>query len=286
MIYSEVDVHSFEKTIKSMLDHFDTANYYGFNELYPGEPQFPTYVGAMMNKPGLLSWLNDYILAYAAVEIFGKYTGDALMKKLYLEDQMVRKQPPAEYEMPKPTGMDLFGKKRKAYEEWLAQAPQREARRKKAEEAEDARLAKIGRELSEAKENYEVMHRCGPLLLELCKKLNYMHVIAPDYRKSPTPEILSHYLRTNRANTLQEAVNLYHEEQFRKEILELQSKQLKELRHAASLQQTALRRQQEQHAREMAAIRDAQQNISEEIGRIRTATDWIEFYEMMNFWLK
>lgn len=269
-----------------MLEHFDTANYYSFNEEYPNEPQFPIYCGAMMNKPGLMAWLNDFILVFAAIDIFGKYTDDSLSRKLFLQDQKERKQLPAEYEMPKPTGIDPFGKKRKAYKEWLAAAPQRQARRRQAEEAEDARVAKIEQELEFLNEKYEVMHRCGPLILELCKKLAYMHVIAPDYRKSPTPETLAHYLRTNRANTLQEAVNLYHEEHFRQETLELQKKQLKELRYAASLQQTALRRQQEQHAQEMVAVQAAQNAVTGELRRIRDAADWIAFYETMNFWLK
>ena len=286
MAYGDIDVITFEKTITNMLENFDTADYYGLNKEYPNEAQFPNYCGAIMNKPGLMAWLNDFILAFAAMEIFGKYTDNALSRKLYLEDQKERKEMPAEYEMPKPTGFDPFGKKRRAYEEWLAAAPQRQARRRQAEEAEDTRVAKIECELKEVKEKYQVMHRCGPKILELCKKLAYMHVIAPDYRKPPIPETLAHYLRVNRANTLQEAVNLYHEEQFRKDTLELQKQQLKEIRYAASLQQTALRRQQLQYAQEMASLREAQHAVTEELKGIRSAADWIAFYEVMNFWLK
>ena len=286
MAHGDIDVVAFEKTVTSLLNHFDTANYYLVNEEYPDEQQFPNYCGAMMTKPGLLMWLNDFILAYAAVEMFSKYTDESLGRKLYLERQKERRPLPPVYEMPPPTGFDLFGRKRREYENWLAQAPQREARRRQAAEAEELRIAKAEEELSELNKKREIMHNCGPLLLELCKKLNYMHVIAPDYRKTPVPEILANYLRANRANTLQEAVNLYHEEEFRREMLNLQKQQIIELRRAASLQQTALRRQQEQRAREKAAIQEYQQAATEELRGIRNAVDWIAFYEALNFWLK
>ncbi|MCD7858487.1 MAG: hypothetical protein LUG55_12030 [Clostridiales bacterium] len=135
-------------------------------------------------------------------------------------------------------------------------------RRKKAEE--DARLEEVNRKSEETFNELMSLNGKGQELAKQRDDLLLMQVIAPDYRGGHIPELLMNYLFNGRAQTLSEAINVYHTEKHQQEMYMLAEQQRRDAQMAqqrqldlAWQQMNMLRQQTEMQSEALKAAKEA-----------------------------
>lgn len=182
--------------------------------------------------------------------------------------------------MEKPTGFAALSKKRmREYQQWLDDAPKREEERKQKEAEEDQRIADVKRRYDETmNKGFQLineMHSVG----NRYKDLMSLNVLAPQYRINHIPEQLLEYLFSGRAMTLTEAINIYHEEQYRLKMMSLAQQQLNEVKKA--------REEQLQMAYEQLKVLNEQKELQrqalEAVEATRRSVRNIEFITFLDY---
>ena len=183
--------------------------------------------------------------------------------------------------MKKPTGFAALSKRRmREYQKWLDDAPSREEERKRKEAEEVQRIAGLRERYNEAmNKSFDLMHRMN-YVGNKYKELMALNVLAPQYRVNHIPEQLLEYLFSGRAMTLSEALNIYHEEQHRTQMMSLAQQQLAEVKRArqeqmdmAWRQLQVLNEQKELQQQALAAAEDARRSLKN--------IEFISFIEFM-----
>lgn len=180
-------------------------------------------------------------------------------------------------EMSEPVGLErLFPSRMRAYKQWLADEPKRKKEKKKFEKSEDKRIADLQNKVKELeqernedyKENY---HWAGDFEREMTR-----HIIAPEYRKDGVPEILLFYLFNGRAQTLTDAINLYHQELHWSKMEDIAKEQSRQAQ-AAYYRQESMLLEQAQMQREQ--LQEMQNTADQALAAAKSA----EFYSEMNY---
>ncbi len=218
-----------------------------------------TYNSQRMNKAELMAYLYE-ITRYKKQFQEHEQRKAARSQKIQTLEQEIkcRRTFPEPYMAP-PSGFARLSRRRmRVYQQWLNDAPKREAERKEKEKEESDRIGALNKQYNELQdEAFTDIVKMNTVALEY-KKLMDRAVLAPDYRDGDIPHILLMYLFNGRANTLTEAVNLYHEEQHRMELLAIAQQQRREAYIAKQREldliwkQMELQREQTEHLAEIA----------------------------------
>ena len=182
--------------------------------------------------------------------------------------------------MEKPTGLAALSRRRKReYQQWLDDAPRREEERKRKEAEEDQRIAGLKVRYDAAiNKSFDLMHRMN-YVGNRYKDLMALNILAPQYRTGDIPAQLLDYLFSGRAMTLSEALNIYHEEQHRMQMMSLAQQQLAEIRKAR-------REQLEMSWRQIQILneqKELQQQALEAAEDARRSLKNIEFVSFLDF---
>ncbi|MBR6413801.1 MAG: hypothetical protein IKS21_04225 [Oscillospiraceae bacterium] len=179
----------------------------------------------------------------------------------------------------KPKGLSLLSRRRKReYQAWLASAPQQEEERRRLEEKESARIAEVKERKNKLiDDGWQEMERAKKLAKKY-EELCCLQIIAPQYRKERIPEILLTYLFEGRAMTLSEALNLYHEEEHRMQMLSIAKQQLVEARQAQAMQLELAWQQLEV----LNETKKLQQQALDAANEAKSAAKNAEFYSFLN----
>lgn len=256
------------------------------NESIP-QTAFPIsidYCGRPINKLDLMLYLNTMIRIQEQID---KMTADNRERRIRA-DGLLATTERRKFYLPtkeKPTGLSALSRKKKQeYQEWLSKANEREAELRRKEQEEDNRIASIHKEIEQLnKESFatiNAMYELADMFEVECKK----QIIAPDYRDKETLKKLLGYLYNGRANTLAEALNLFHEDKHREEIIGIMDEQTRIARAQYVSQQKAA----EQQLRAQMAILEEQQLMRAQAERTQQSLDSavstlkdIRFYEQM-----
>lgn len=183
------------------------------------QPISIVYNGEQMTKPELMAYLYEVTRYKKEFEKFElrRVEREKQLQTLEVQSKCRRTFPMAYREPPK--GLERLSSRKKAeYQRWLDDAPKREAERQRKEKEEAERIAVLKKQyqemLNEALDDAAKMNG----MVKEYEKLVLKQVIAPDYRAGDIPQTLLMYLFNGRANTLAEAVNIYHEEMHRIEM--------------------------------------------------------------------
>lgn len=139
-------------------------------------------------------------------------------------------------------------KRKVAYDREVARV---QALNSSAKRGDSAEVVRIKKELREVEDAYQ----------KIVASKNYQenrNILAQDYRSGIIPCILYYYFQNGRANTLSEAINLYHTEQYRED----QARSQAELRQEVLMHQQALMLQQNLNA---ARLSEQIENAKDEI---------------------
>ncbi len=246
-----------------------------------------TYNGDTMTKRELIAYLNTVIKTKEKIDEIARRNDFLRTRNDALgNEQRRRAAPPGEIVM-KPTGLAALSKrKKKEYEAWLSRAEERKNERLLWEKKEDERLASLQEEIN--RNNNEIFSNLNTMweLAEQYKKLVFMHVIAPEYREDSIIEKLLSYLLSSRAQTLAEALNIYHEELYRESMLNLQKEKIRQEEKSQQRMEVALQsmlRQQAKAQQEYMEAHTAQmRELAEEARQTRKAAERLEFWEMID----
>lgn len=237
------------------------------------------YNGHEMTKLEVMTYLDKLITAYEKATRGFEKTRDeinARREKLYID---LKRRTYYEPVVEKPTGLAaLSGKKRRAYDRWLLEAPKRAKEKADFEAAEDRRIAPISKELDEVEQQLDQCYDQAKADAQEFADLCAQHIIAPAYRKDDIPKILFLYLYNGRAHTLQDAINLYHQELHNQKMEDIAREQAAQARadHYAEMQ--AIQAAAREHAEALDAIHS-------EAAAARRSIENIEFTADMMFWL-
>lgn len=237
------------------------------------------YNGNTITKIELMMYLRNAILLKQEIDekLQQKKEREKELSVLELEKQ--RRPVGQTSYMEKPTGLRaLFPSEKRAYQQWLADAPKREKEKQELEEAESERVRAVQEKYYQVfdqnlKETYKTT--------ELVNKYNAMlgqHIIAPEYRQEPIMQTILLYLFENRAQTLAEAVNLYREEEHRNKMQCLAEEQL----HQTEL---ARREQQRLALQQMEMQQERFDQIARELEETKKAAKDAKFYSEWDFWM-
>lgn len=222
------------------------------------------YNGKSITKAELILYLYEIIDLRREADSFPKKIEQNTRESNQLKLLTVRRK----IYMPiveKPKGLAaLSGKKKREYQQWLDSAPQREEERKRLEAAEDARIAEIQTRIDKITDDDLKMIGRMNYVGNRYKELMALNIIAPQYRADNIPEFLLDYLFSGRAMTLSEAINIYHEELHRMQMMSLAKEQLLEVKKArreqmniAWQQMQVLKEQSELQRRALEAAEEA-----------------------------
>lgn len=238
------------------------------------------YNGGQMSKSELMAYLYEvtkYKKEFESYEL-RKKEREKQLQNLEVQTQC-RRTFPVEYKMP-PSGLERFSSKKKMeYQRWLDDTPKREAKRQQQEKEEDERIAMLKKQYSELQSEAlnDVARMNG--LAKKFEELMLCHVIAPDYRGGDIPQMLLMYLFNGRANTLAEAINIYHEEMYRLEMKAIAEQQRKDAYIARQRQldlawnQLELQREQ---AQQLATIAKASEETKDAVKNVEFWT-WLDY---------
>lgn len=181
--------------------------------------------------------------------------------------------------MEKPRGLAaLSARNRQTYEQWLAEAPKRAQEKAAFEAEEDKRIAAVDEKLEElGKEQARCLSEAldySAEYVDVCAQ----HIIPPDYREGDIPKILFLYLYNGRAHTLQDAINLYHQELHYQKLEDIAREQARQAKNDHYAQMQAMQEAARERAQALAAIQD-------DVAAARRSVENIEFTTDMMFWL-
>lgn len=181
--------------------------------------------------------------------------------------------------MEKPTG--FFNRKKELeYRSWLANAPAREARKAQLEAQEDARIAADKQEIQRLNQENDEDYARAKILVEEIKTLFQRQILPPGYRMDNIPGILLFYLFNCRANTLTEAINLYHQELHCQKMEDIAAEQLEMAKRSYQIQEEILASQE----RTEYMTRESLSKMSYEMEKTRKAAENASFMADM-LWL-
>lgn len=235
------------------------------------------YSGRSISKEKLMIYINTLIKILERVDEI-KMENESRQTKINGLSAMRKRKVFTVPTMDKPTGLAALSSRRKReYEVWLSKAGERKAELEKKERSEDERIKKLNDQIRQYQdESFAALAEMKQLvdaLGELCR----LQIIAPEYRDLEILERLLSYLFTCRANTLSEAINVYHEEKHREQMKAMMEKQTQiaqqQLQAQRAAERNAQRRQMELLEEQARAARK-QQSLLEDI----------RFYQQMNYW--
>ncbi|MBQ9679175.1 MAG: hypothetical protein IJV48_00620 [Ruminococcus sp.] len=236
------------------------------------------YNGKYITKAELILYLYEIIDLKKEADGFPKLIDEHNKELNQLELLMTRRKifmPVVE----KPTGFTaLSGKRKREYQQWLNTTDQREKERMRLEAEEDARIAKIKKRREKIMdEDFKMMGRMN-YVGNRYKELIALNVIALQYRLDNIPELLLNYLFSGRAMTLSEAINIYHEEMHRMQMMLLSQEQLVEVKRMRR-EQMDMAWQQMQVLKEQ---RELQRQALEAAEDAKKAAQGAEFFSFLN----
>lgn len=196
----------------------------------------------------------------------------------------------------KPTGLSaLSSSKRQKYEKelwdynlWVSQEGDRRAILAQQEKEEDDRITNIYQEINQIRDEQFATINAMAELTELHRQEYEKQIISPDYRDPEILELLLSYLFNNRANTLTEAINLYHEEMHRRQVEQMLNKQSRfaelQLKTQQQMARDNMRAQlaliEEQRVTRQQQAQQAQLQLNA-INEAKSVMKDIRFYEQM-----
>lgn len=246
-----------------------------------------TYSGTTMTKKQLMLYLNSIIQIKRQIDECSDRMNMLRSKNAALSNETKRRCPPDEPFMHKPSGLAaLSKKKKKEYEDWLAKEDERKQTRLQWNLNENQRMQMVREEIE--RNDDEIFSKLNSMReqIEKYKELMQMHIIAPEYREENIVEKLLSYLMCSRAQTLTEALNVYHEEAYRDNMLNLQ-KEKNRLEEKTRLEmsyqiQNMMRQQAELQREYMQAHAEQMRELTEEAKRTRRAAEMVEFLELVD----
>lgn len=236
------------------------------------------YNGKQLTKAEIILYLHEIIKVKKEIQELSNVNDNVRKEIKALEALMVRQtvyMPVVE----KPRGLASLSKKRKQeYQQWLLSEPQREEERARLEAKEDERIAKLKKRVKTLHDESWERTQNGFSLSKKYTELMQLHIIAPEYRKDNIPELLLNYLLGGRASTLAEALNIYHEEEHRMQMLSIAQKQLYEARKAQQAQLDLAWQQMEV----LNETKELQRQALETAKDAKRAAENAEFYSLLN----
>lgn len=236
------------------------------------------YSGAQMTKAELLAYLYEITRCKKEFEDFSHRSEERKKQINALEVQTRRRTFPMEYREPPRGFAALSRRKKQNYQTWLNAAPSRETEHKRREAEEDARIAALHKQIAQLQD--EELRDTGRTLALSNKYKDHMmrQVLAPDYRQGDIPQLLLTYLFNGRAQTLTEAINLYHEEKYRLDMRNLAEQQRREMLANQQRQLNMAWQQMEMQRQQV----ELQQKTLETAKEARTAAKNAEFLSWLN----
>lgn len=243
----------------------------------------PVYNGEMWRKIDLMIYIETAIDLKAQVMAYLETSGERQKRQRFLVQNMTRKKLTFP-SMSKPSGLAaLSGARRREYERWLAAAPEREAEQRRFEEREDARIAGLNEEWK-AIQMISVREReSARVIAERYTAHMLKQVIPPDYREDEAMRLLLGYLSNNRAHTLTDAINLYHQEQHWRAMEEIADQQRRDIQAAQQQQQRLLREQIALQREQMVREAEHMRAVESDAAAARRAAESADFWLMMNY---
>lgn len=239
--------------------------------------------GSVLTKKELLMYLAAVIHTMQDIAVADKEIAN---RKLLIKAKEIETKR-AEFKMPtmeKPSGLSSLSRsKNKQYQKWLEEAPVREAELKKKNEIEDQRIAVVEKKLLELQtaqdEDLERKNQAE-------KQLRYLYEqnILPDEYTAAVPLItITGYLAKNRAHTLTDAINLYHQE---KHWMQMEN-MMEDQGRAARIHQRRMEEQQHQQQQfiQNMAVRqmNEMQALHQKIDEVRSDAADAKFFAEMAF---
>lgn len=236
------------------------------------------YNGEEISKLDLLMYLNELISLREKINQWERDRDDIQTREQAINLQRKRRtyyEPVVE----KPTGLAaLSGSKRREYQRWLDSAPERQQKREQFEVEETARLEALEAKKKELEQEYNHGFSAAMETAKKFQQVCLQHILAPEYRKDDIPKILFLYLFNGRANTLEAAINLYHQELHYQKLEDIAKEQARQARASHYAQMQVIREAQEEQNQELSALR-------EELTTARRAAENASFNTEMLFWL-
>lgn len=200
---------------------------------FNSQPISITYSGEQMTKPEIVAYLYEVVKYKKEFELYEQRKNERDKKINTLEMQIqCKKTFPLPYKSPPSGFARLSSRKKIEYQRWLDDAPKREEEKRQKEEEENKRIEGLKSQYDKLtdealEDSVQMVEKANKF-----KELMLRQVIAPDYRDGDIPQLLLMYLFNGRANTLTEAINVYHEEMHRLEMKTIAEQQQREARKA------------------------------------------------------
>lgn len=178
-----------------------------------------------------------------------------------------------------PRGLERLSlRKQREYKAWLASADERETYRREHEEKEELRIAEVESRIAAIVSEQEA----DAALLESLEtehgELIALDVLSGEYTATEPMVTIARFLAQNRADTLMEAINLYHQELHWQRMEDIASEQ-RNAALAMQKQQQLQQRRQQRYMEQMAAEQNAR------LDSIQQSADEARFFSELNFWL-
>ena len=171
-------------------------------------------------------------------------------------------------------------KEKRAYQRWLDAAPEREAEQREKERAEDLRLKEVEQQLLTLKQQREQ----DALIADTSKNdldvISGSGILPRAYLQPQIVIMLAKLFVTNRAHTLTDAINLYHQEMHWQEMSNMQKQQMEE--NAAA--HRVLAAQNQMYARQiLAEQRETAAELRDSLDDIKRSVNEVKFYAEMEY---
>ena len=247
------------------------------------QPMSVDYSGRYISKIDLMLYINNLLRILDQFDKLDLECSQRRAKADILMEEANRRK----FTMPvmeKPNGFAALSRKKvRVYEEWLSHEEERKAELALKEKQEDERIASLQKDINKLHNECFAIITAQQELSEMHKRECEKQIIAPDYRDRGTLAKLLSYLFNGRANTLAEALNLFHLEQHQA-IMEQNAIQQTRV---AQAQLIAQRQAEESQMRMQMNMLDEQRRLREDQNRamqkIANKLDDIRFYEEMQF---
>lgn len=236
--------------------------------------------GNIMTKKELLIYFSEVMHILSDMEKAEQRIFNRRPQISALKLELKRRTFPMPYKAP-PSGLAaLSPKKKREYQNWLANAPQRDAEQRVKEAEEDLRIKAVEEKLSVLEKQQE-----ADAILAVSKETEYVNkldegILPDEYAKQKSMKAIIQYLITDRAHTLTDAINLYCQEQHWERLEKIALEQKKELIES----QQRMEMQQKHHMAQMRAMQRQQaEELQESMDATRRAAEDAKFYAEMNF---
>lgn len=252
------------------------------NNIANAEKQSITHNGDTITKKELLTYFLNVLKIRAEISNVTKIINeqDNLIQGLSLDLKRREFHIP---QMSPPKGLSAFSpKKQRIYKSWLAGSHIREAELAEKEDAEDRRIFNVQNQLKELEQEQK---RNLELLGELNSKHSEflaLHVLSSEYMEENTLATIVRYFVSNRADTITEALNLYHQEQHWKHMENIAKQQMTESAASHKRQEYL----QQYHSAQMAIMQQEQaREMHNALTDIKRSADDAKFYSELNLFL-